>query len=58
VLTDIWRDTRETMSEVIVTTTLHDGDQLLRSDARIYYVRDADLGNYQTRGKTFSVVGG
>lgn len=57
VLTDIWRDTRETMSEVIVTTTLHDGDRLLRSDARIYYVRDADLANYQTRGKTFEMVG-
>lgn len=57
VLNDIWRDTRATMSEVIVTTTLHDGDRLLRSDARIYYVRDADLGNYQTRGKTFNVVG-
>ncbi|MEX2334792.1 MAG: hypothetical protein WD600_11080, partial [Pseudohongiella sp.] len=57
VLTDIWRDTRETMSEVIVTTNVHDGERLLRSDARIYYVRDADLVNYQTRGKTFSVVG-
>lgn len=58
VMTDLWRDTRETMSEVIVTTTLHDGDRLLRSDARIYYIRDADLGNYRTRGKTFTVTGG
>ncbi|MBC52526.1 MAG: hypothetical protein CMQ34_01690 [Gammaproteobacteria bacterium] len=57
ILSDLWRDARETMSEVIVTTTLHDGDRLLRSDARIYYVRDADLANYQTRGKTFDVVG-
>lgn len=57
VITDIWRDTRATMSEVIVTTTLHDGSQVLRSDARIYYVRDADLANYQTQGKTFTVVG-
>lgn len=58
VINDFWRDTRATMSEIIVTTTLHDGDRLLRSDARIYYVRDADLGNFETRGKTFSVVGG
>lgn len=58
ILNDLWRDTRATMSEVIVTTTLHDGSQLLRSDARIYYVRDADLANYQTQGKTFTVVGG
>lgn len=57
VLNDLWRDTRATMSEVIVTTTLHNGDQLLISDARIYYVRDVDLANYQTRGKTFTVVG-
>ncbi len=57
VLTDVWRDTRETMSEVMVTTTVHDGARLLRSDTRIYYVRDADLANYQTRGKTFNVVG-
>ena len=57
VLTHFWRDSRETMSEVIITTNLHDGSRLLRSDARIYYVRDADLANYQTRGKTFSVVG-
>lgn len=57
VLNDLWRDTRETMSEVIVTTTVHDGNRLLRSDTRIYYVRDADLANYQTRGKTFNVVG-
>lgn len=57
VINDLWRDTRATMSEVIVNTTLHDGNRLLRSDARIYYVRDADLANYQSQGKTFGVVG-
>jgi len=56
VLTLLWRDTEETITEVVVNNRVHDGVQLLTASSNVYYFSDDDLHNYTGGGKTFSVV--
>ncbi|ALO45569.1 hypothetical protein [Pseudohongiella spirulinae] len=52
----VWRDTEESVTEVVVNSRLHDGNRIIAADSRVYYFNAQDEHNYQGQGRQFQVV--
>jgi hypothetical protein len=51
-----WRDSKGSITEVLINSRVHDGVRLLAADSRVYYFMDEDQHNFTGGGRAFQVV--
>lgn len=49
--------TSEEMTEVVITTRVHDSSSFTMADSRVYYFHPEDMRHYRETGRSFPVVG-
>lgn len=58
VISLFWRDTRSSVTEVLINSRVHDGVRLMAADSRVYYFKEDDQHNFSGGGRAFQVVSG
>jgi len=58
IFTALWRDTTTSISEVVVSTRVHDGIRVVSSSSNVYYFPETDAHNYSSEGRSFRVTSG
>lgn len=56
ILNMLWRDTGESITEVVINSRVHDGNRIIAADSRVYYFSAQDEHNYRGQGRRFQVV--